>query len=164
MPAPLFLEPVFQNKIWGGRKLAQEFNYQLPAGKIGECWAISAHPHGPSKVINDPYSGVYLNELWRSNPKLFGYPQEQVFPLLTKILDAEANLSVQVHPDNAYALEHEGELGKTECWYIIKADPQHSKVATQLIDYMIMIALIARPVKNANYIGDNQKKQLMYLL
>lgn len=124
MPAPLFLEPVFQNKIWGGRKLAQEFNYQLPTGKIGECWAISAHPHGPSKVINEPYSGVYLNELWRSNPKLFGYPQEQVFPLLTKILDAEANLSVQVHPDNAYALEHEGELGKTECWYIIKTDPQ----------------------------------------
>ena len=69
MPVPLFLEPVFQNKIWGGRKLAQEFNYQLPAGKIGECWAISAHPHGPSKVMSGPYAGVYLNELWRSKDR-----------------------------------------------------------------------------------------------
>ncbi|RHW44178.1 mannose-6-phosphate isomerase [Bombilactobacillus bombi] len=123
MMEPLFLKPVFQEKIWGGQKLAQEFNYDLPEGKIGECWAISAHPHGPSQVENGPYAGKYLNELWQSQPELFGNPQGKVFPLLTKILDAEDSLSVQVHPDNVYAKAHEGELGKTECWYIISAEP-----------------------------------------
>ncbi|MBA1434371.1 type I phosphomannose isomerase catalytic subunit [Bombilactobacillus bombi] len=123
MMEPLFLKPVFQEKIWGGQKLAQDFHYKLPNTKIGECWAISAHPHGPSQVENGPYAGKYLHELWQDYPELFGNPQGQVFPLLTKILDAEASLSVQVHPDNAYAQEHEGELGKTECWYIISAEP-----------------------------------------
>lgn len=120
---PLFLKPVFHKKIWGGRKLGQMFPYQIPDGKIGECWAISAHPHGPSEVENGPYKGKLLNELWDQAPDLFGNPQGKVFPLLTKILDAEDSLSVQVHPDNKYALEHEGELGKTECWYIISAEP-----------------------------------------
>lgn len=123
MTEPLFLKPCFQNKIWGGRKLETVFNYKIPAGKIGEAWAISAHPHGVSKIKNGALAGKELNDAYQNNPEYFGNPSQKVFPLLTKILDADASLSVQVHPDNEYAMEHEHELGKTECWYVIQADP-----------------------------------------
>jgi mannose-6-phosphate isomerase len=117
---PLFLKPVFKERIWGGTTLKTEFGYEIPSEQTGECWAISAHPNGPSVVENGPFTGVTLDQLWSEHPEVFGNPQEKVFPLLTKILDANMDLSVQVHPDDAYAMVHEnGELGKTECWYII---------------------------------------------
>lgn len=117
---PLFLQPVFKERIWGGTALKEEFGYDIPTEKTGECWAISAHPNGPSVIENGPYKGKSLDQLWKEQPELFGNPKEDVFPLLTKILDANMDLSVQVHPDDAYAMVHEdGELGKTECWYII---------------------------------------------
>ncbi|MGR3741395.1 mannose-6-phosphate isomerase, class I [Companilactobacillus sp. DQM5] len=119
---PLFLKPYFQPKIWGGRKLETIFDYDIPEGDIGECWAISGHQHGQSVVINGEYAGTKLGDLWNEHRELFGDAKGDVFPLLTKILDAEDSLSVQVHPDNAYSKEHEGELGKTECWYIIDAE------------------------------------------
>lgn len=138
---PLFLQPVFQEKIWGGKKLAEVFHYDLPSDTVGECWGISAHPHGVSTVLNGPYKGKKLNELWQEAPQLFGHPKEKNFPLLVKILDAKEALSVQVHPDDAYGEKHAGELGKTECWYIIDADPgaeiiygHHAKTREQLAE------------------------------
>ena len=122
---PLFFKPVFQERIWGGTALQKEFGYEIPTENTGECWAISAHPNGPSVIENGPYAGLTLDNLWREHPELFGHPEEKVFPLLTKILDANMDVSVQVHPNDSYAMVHEsGELGKTECWYIIdcKAD------------------------------------------
>lgn len=120
MSEPLFLEPVFQERIWGGTALKEQYGYDIPNDHTGECWAISAHPNGPSVVKNGEFAGKTLIELWEHHAELFGNPQGQVFPLLTKILDANADLSVQVHPNDEYANEHEnGELGKTECWYII---------------------------------------------
>ncbi|MFS0774867.1 mannose-6-phosphate isomerase, class I [Neobacillus sp. 3P2-tot-E-2] len=117
---PLFLKPVFKERIWGGTALATEFGYDIPTDHTGECWAISAHPNGPSTIENGPYAGMTLVELWKKQPELFGNPTGEVFPLLTKILDANADLSVQVHPEDDYAKIHEnGELGKTECWYIL---------------------------------------------
>lgn len=122
---PLFLKPVFHEKIWGGRKLETMFGYNIPDGEIGELWAISGHRNGRSQVVNGEFKGKYLDDLWSENKELFGNPKGEVFPLLTKILDANASLSVQVHPDNEYARAHEakGELGKTECWYVIDAEP-----------------------------------------
>lgn len=120
---PLFMQPVFQEKIWGGNRLQDVFGFTLPSDKIGEDWAISAHPHGVSVIDNGPFKGQNLAELWQNHQELFGYQSEPVFPLLVKILDAEDDLSVQVHPDDAYGEAHEGELGKTECWYIIDAEP-----------------------------------------
>jgi mannose-6-phosphate isomerase len=120
MLQPLFLKPVFKERIWGGTTLKKEFGYDIPTDKTGECWAISAHPNGPSVIANGPFAGQTLDKLWNEQPELFGHPKEEVFPLLTKILDANMDLSVQVHPDDFYAKIHEnGELGKTECWYII---------------------------------------------
>ncbi|MDR5602651.1 mannose-6-phosphate isomerase, class I [Staphylococcus coagulans] len=120
---PLLLEPVFQERIWGGTNLAQ-FGYDLPSDHTGEVWGISTHPHGANRILNGPFKGQTLDEVWENQPKLFGEFPTKKFPLLTKILDAEQKLSVQVHPDDTYAYEHEnGEYGKTECWYILDAKP-----------------------------------------
>lgn len=123
MPQPLFLIPVMHEKIWGGNRLRTVFGYAIPSERTGECWAISAHPHGVSVVANGDLAGQPLDVLYAERPDLFGHPLSPVFPLLTKILDADDWLSVQVHPDDAYGRVHEGELGKTECWYVISADP-----------------------------------------
>lgn len=138
---PLFLKPVFQEKIWGGPRLHDVFGFDLPNDKIGEDWAISGHPHGVSVVENGEFKGQKVSDLWLEHRELFGNPTGPVFPLLTKILDAEDNLSVQVHPDDAYAEEHEGELGKTECWYVIDAEPgahivygHHAKTREELAE------------------------------
>ena len=122
MSEPLFLQSVMQEKIWGGTKLRDEFGYEIPSDKVGEYWAISAHPHGVSTIKNGRFTGQGLDKVYAEHRELFGNSNEPVFPLLTKILDANDWLSVQVHPDDHYAMEHEGELGKTECWYVIAAD------------------------------------------
>ena len=122
MSEPLFLKSQMHDKIWGGTKLREAFGYDIPTETTGEYWAISAHPNGVSVIKNGIYEGEGLDQLYREHKELFGHPKSEVFPLLIKILDANDWLSVQVHPDDAFALAHEGELGKTECWYIIAAD------------------------------------------
>lgn len=106
----IWLEPVYKEMIWGS-----------------ETWAISAHPNGNCKISGGRFQGMTLAELWEQKPELFGAEPGSPFPLLVKIIDAHDDLSIQVHPDDAYAAEHEGgSLGKTECWYILdcKEDAQ----------------------------------------
>jgi mannose-6-phosphate isomerase class I len=116
----LFLTPVFTHAIWGGTRLRDEFGYQVKGDDIGECWGIAAHEKGDCIVERGAYKGKKLSELWRESPELFGNMAQERFPLLTKIIDAKEDLSIQVHPGDAYAREHEnGSSGKTECWYIL---------------------------------------------
>jgi mannose-6-phosphate isomerase len=118
---PLFLRPVFHTKVWGGSNLEQ-LGYTLPNHNIGEAWGISAHPNGNCEIINGPYKGETLNEVWTNHRELFGDFPSKDFPLMTKIVDANKPLSIHVHPDDAYAYENEsGQYGKSECWYIIDA-------------------------------------------
>ncbi|MDF2906397.1 MAG: mannose-6-phosphate isomerase, class [Herbinix sp.] len=119
----IFLEPVFKTMIWGGNKLATEYGYSIPSDNTGECWAISAHKNGDCEIKNGEFSGKTLSWLWDNHRELFGNTEGEVFPLLIKIIDAKTDLSIQVHPDDAYAGEHEhGALGKTECWYILDCE------------------------------------------
>lgn len=128
----IFLEPIFHEKIWGGRRLATEFGYDIPDGPIGECWAISAHPHGDCVVVGGEYDGMHLSEVWDGHREAFGSMEGDRFPLLIKILDAEGDLSVQIHPDDAYAAEHEnGSLGKRECWYVLDCEPDATIIVGQ---------------------------------
>lgn len=128
----LFPKPAFVPKIWGGRRLADDFGYDIPAGPVGECWGISAHPNGDCAIADGPYAGRLLSELWQDERQLFGTARGDRFPLLIKILDVRDWLSVQVHPDDAYAAAHEGgSLGKTECWYVIDAAPDARAVVGQ---------------------------------
>ena len=123
MESIITLEPVFKEKIWGGRKLETEFGYHIPDGPVGECWAISAHPNGDCVITSGEYAGHTLSWLWAEHRELFGGAEGDRFPLLVKIIDAKDDLSIQVHPDDAYARAHENEYGKTECWYILDCEP-----------------------------------------
>lgn len=122
---PIFLQPVFQERIWGGGKLKTLFDYQIPNNLTGEAWVISAHDNGPSKIINGPLAGKTLKDAWEKKPELFNKTTNaEAYPLLVKILDAANDLSVQVHPDDTYAQDVEGQpYGKTECWYVLDAEP-----------------------------------------
>ncbi|GAA0493254.1 mannose-6-phosphate isomerase, class I [Salinibacillus aidingensis] len=143
---PIFLKPVFQERIWGGQKLRTEYGYQIPSEQTGEAWVISAHPNGPSIIQNGPLQGHTLKEAWENHAELFNKrsSRHEAYPLLVKILDANADLSVQVHPDDSYAREVEGEpYGKTECWYVLSAEENseiifghHAKTREQLEQMM----------------------------
>lgn len=123
------LKPVFSHTIWGGTKLRTEFGYEEPGDDIGECWGIAAHPHGDCIVLNPEYHGVHLSELWKEHQELFGHFGGDKYPLMTKIIDAKTDLSIQVHPDDTYAAKNEnGSLGKTECWYVLDAEEDASLV------------------------------------
>ncbi|WII91614.1 mannose-6-phosphate isomerase, class I [Kingella negevensis] len=140
---PLFLKSTFHDKIWGGNTLRTQFGYEIPTETTGEFWAISAHPNGMSTIANGEHTGKTLAQLFDQHRELFGNSTDKQFPLLTKILDAQDWLSVQVHPNDAYAAEHENSLGKTECWYIIAADEgaeivygHHATSREQLAQYI----------------------------
>ena len=105
--------------------MRDRFGKDIPDGFAAESWEISAHPDGPCTIANGIYAGMQLAEALNRYPsELLGEKRYQTFPLLVKFLDANQDLSVQVHPDDAYAKEHEnGSLGKTEMWYVIDAKP-----------------------------------------
>lgn len=116
----LFLEPRLKDVVWGGNKLRDEFGYEGAGDATGECWGISAHPNGDCIVKNGSFQGQTLSALYRAHRELFGGIKAEEFPLLVKIIDAKSDLSIQVHPDDAYVREHEScPYGKTECWYVM---------------------------------------------
>ncbi len=125
----LFLNPVFKQMIWGGERLGKDWPYEIPGNDTGECWAVSAHPNGDCTVKDGVYAGMTLSQLWEKEPGFFGDTGLDRFPLLIKIIDAKTDLSIQVHPDDAYAKVNEnGSLGKTECWYVLDCDEDSSLV------------------------------------
>ncbi|MGL5268885.1 MAG: type I phosphomannose isomerase catalytic subunit [Spiroplasma sp.] len=139
----IFLKPAFVKKIWGSQRLKKQFNFDLPKDSIGEAWLISALEQGMTYALNGQFQGYSLKRLYQEQPQLFGFPTTKEYPLLTKILDANNNLSVQIHPDNQYAREHHQSYGKTECWYILDChDDQkvvyghHAKTKQQLLSWL----------------------------
>ena len=119
----LHIKPVFKQMLWGGNRMRSVFGYDIPGENTGECWAISGHPNGDCAIANPEFAGETVASLWKKNPELFGNLPGETFPLLIKIIDAKDDLSIQVHPDDAYAGVHEnGSLGKTECWYVLDCD------------------------------------------
>ena len=118
----LKMKPVFKEMIWGGHKLRDVYGYDIPSDNTGECWAISAHKNGDCLIADGEFEGKSLSWLFDNHRELFGGIEGNQFPLLVKIIDAKNDLSVQVHPNDEYAGEHEHSLGKTECWYVLQAD------------------------------------------
>lgn len=119
---PLKFENIYYEKVWGGQDLTR-FRSDVPAGKIGESWDVACHPNGMSIVKNGVYKGIRLDELINMKGEdLIGTQiSKEQFPLLVKILNTSDKLSVQVHPEDEYALIHEKEMGKTEVWYVMEA-------------------------------------------
>ncbi|MCS5420723.1 MULTISPECIES: type I phosphomannose isomerase catalytic subunit [Psychrilyobacter] len=124
---PLKFKKVFKEKIWGGRSFSEKLNMILPTEKLyGESWEVSSHKNGMSVVENGRLEGKTLEELFLDYKGDFAgeniYTKYgKKFPLLIKYLDINDRLSVQVHPNDDYALRVEGESGKSESWYILEA-------------------------------------------
>lgn len=163
----VFISPVFKERPWGGCKLHTKWGYTIPSDKTGECWAVSAHPNGDCMVQNGKYEGKTLSKLWKENPELFGEKSQEEFPILIKLLDADEDLSVQVHPDDEYAGIHEnGSKGKFECWYVLDALPESKIVfghnAKSRKEFMTMVKegkweklIHELPVKKGDFIVIN---------
>jgi mannose-6-phosphate isomerase len=123
--APLVFKPIFQKRIWGGRKLAELFGKALPPNeRIGESWEIVDRLEAQSIIASGPLKGKTLNELWTEHrEEIFGSLLDTPrFPLLLKLLDAEQKLSLQVHPPEKIAAKLGGEP-KSEFWYVAAAEP-----------------------------------------
>jgi mannose-6-phosphate isomerase len=132
---PLKMEPCLVEKIWGGSRLKNLFPAKgiSTDALLGESWELAVRADHDSVITNGEYKGTKLSALIaRYGDELVGLkgldPETGRFPLLLKFLDASKVLSVQVHPDDEYALEHENDLGKTEAWYIISAEPGASLI------------------------------------
>lgn len=123
---PLKLKAAFQDYIWGGTRLREEFGKESDLERLAESWELSCHPAGPAVIMNSVNKGLtlkeYLEQDWAARVGE-GAARFSTFPVLIKLIDACQDLSVQVHPDDRYAREHEGgENGKTECWYIVDCE------------------------------------------
>lgn len=129
MIIPLRLIPAFKDYLWGGTRLREEFNKKCDFDKIAESWELACHKDGNSVIENGPDAGMKLTDyISKYGKDILGTNCREFdnFPVLIKLIDAKDNLSVQVHPENEYALKTEGEYGKTEMWYIIDCDQDSS--------------------------------------
>ena len=122
---PMKLRPVTKQAIWGGTKLIDSYYKTAPFDKIAESWELTVREDGMSVIDNGPYAGMSLDAFIAKDPEnILGTDGiGDRFPLLVKFLDAFDDLSVQVHPDDVYALTNEDDLGKMEMWYIMEAEP-----------------------------------------
>ncbi len=126
LPHLIQFEPIYKEKIWGGRKLETVFGRKIPNGPIGESWEVSVYGNDISRAKNAQISGETFTELITKFPKqiLGSAFESDSFPLLIKLIDAKEKLSVQVHPDDSYAENYDPDSsGKKECWYVLEADP-----------------------------------------
>ena len=122
----LKLKPACKDYLWGGDRLKREYGIEYEKDPLAEAWVLSSHPDGPSVIEGDEYNGETFGEyIERYGEKAIGNRMKTYsgFPVLIKLIDARQNLSVQVHPDDEYAEAHEGQMGKTEMWYIVDAAP-----------------------------------------
>ena len=122
---PFRLQPACKDYLWGGTNLKILYGKQTSAMPLAETWECSVHPDGPSLIATGPCAGQTLREFLSRCPQALGTHGEHYdgLPILIKLIDAEKDLSIQVHPDDTYAKKYEGQLGKTEMWYVLHAQP-----------------------------------------
>lgn len=157
------MQPAFKDYLWGGTKLKEHYGKHCDYDSIAESWELSAHEAGQSIVASGRYKGRlfadYLSKIGREN---CGWKCQSIehFPILVKLIDAKENLSIQVHPDDDYALSRENEYGKNEMWYVLeheegagiycgfKQDMTREQVQEALTDGSILSLLNWIPVEN----------------
>jgi mannose-6-phosphate isomerase len=128
---PILLRPTGKDYLWGGERLKSEYGKEIALSPLAETWECSGHPDGPSYADSGELKGCSLAEITERHPEWLGTKNNPVlgFPILIKFIDAAKDLSVQVHPSDEYAKEHEnGQNGKTEMWYVLEADDRASLV------------------------------------
>ena len=126
MTEPIFLQGICKDYLWGGNRLREEFGKESDADKIAESWELACHKDGSSILTSGSDAGLNLREYLDKNGTAFlgtNCADCTTVPVLIKLIDAKQDLSIQVHPDDDYAMRVEGEAGKTEMWYIVDAAP-----------------------------------------
>lgn len=120
------LAPACKDYLWGGRRLLDEYGKSFDGDRLAETWEFSCHPDGPSIIASGAHAGMTLPQ-WLAGPGKGALGRScrrfDGCPVLIKLIDAAKDLSIQVHPDNAYAALHEGQAGKTEMWYVVDCEP-----------------------------------------
>lgn len=120
---PMLLCPAVKDYLWGGSRLKTEYGKHTDCVPLAETWECSVHPDGPSVIRNGVFQGRTLLEVLEEHGEYLGNRgREKEFPILVKFIDANQDLSVQVHPDDMYAKVHEGQKGKTEFWYVLDCE------------------------------------------
>ncbi|MBR4626630.1 MAG: class I mannose-6-phosphate isomerase [Ruminococcus sp.] len=121
---PFELAPPVKDYIWGGTRLRDEFGKKSNSDRLAESWELSCHPDGESVISTGEFKGMTLNGFVQLHPEAVGkdFRSGDTFPVLVKLIDAKNDLSVQVHPDDEYAMRVEGGQGKTEMWYVVDCD------------------------------------------
>ncbi len=124
MNTPIKLKPVFKEIVWGGNRLKTEYGFESDLNNIAEAWMLCAREDGDNLIVNGEFAGMSFTEFVKNNKSVLGIKGQKYeeFPLLIKFIDAKADLSVQVHPDDEYAKIHENSYGKTEAWYVLDCD------------------------------------------
>lgn len=124
MNKPFLLKPAGKDYLWGGSRLNDDFSKGIALSPLAETWECSTHPDGLSTAASGEFEGQSLRDVLKEHPEFLGTHPKTAgeLPILIKFIDARKDLSVQVHPTDAYAAEHEnGQLGKTEMWYVLDA-------------------------------------------
>lgn len=148
------LVPAYKNYIWGGTKLNKKYNKNTGLEKTAESWELSIHPDGESVILGGEYNGIPLSKYIKCNPDVLGTNRKSdELPILIKLIDAEDNLSVQVHPDDEMAKKLENQNGKTEMWYVVEAD-EDAKIV-----YGVKEDITKKELKNA--ISSNTVENLL---
>lgn len=128
---PFFLKPVGKDYLWGGNRLNEDFSKNIEMFPLAETWECSTHKEGPSLIKTGEYKGKTLKEVLKEHPEYLGNHalRNNDLPILVKFIDAKQDLSVQVHPSDEYAsINENGEMGKTEMWYVIDAKENASLI------------------------------------
>ena len=155
---PLIFEPIIKEKLWGGKNLNKILNKPRMSDYDGESWELSCVPNNVSVLRNGPLAGKTLTELIEQfRGDLVGeavYEEHgSRFPLLIKFIDAQQDLSIQVHPDNELAKNRHNSFGKTEMWYVIDSEPDAS-----------IIVGFSEPLNVSQYLDYVENNKLMSIL
>ncbi len=125
MNLPFKLRPAYKDYLWGGSRLNEEFGKEIDCYPLAETWECSTHPDGKSFIYTRDEKLVYLSDVLEQHPEYLGYHSlgltngRAELPILVKLIDANKDLSIQVHPDDEYAKKIENSYGKTEMWYVL---------------------------------------------
>lgn len=124
--SPVKLTAPIKDYLWGGTRLISDFGKKTNLEKAAESWELSTHPDGESVICSGEFDGMKLSDYIKANGNAdcigSRAAEFDFFPILIKLIDAKDNLSIQVHPDDEYALKNEKEYGKTEMWYIVDCE------------------------------------------
>ena len=124
---PQLMKPFVKEALWGGNRLRENWGKQAPPEmtNVAEAWELSTHPHGLSKIATGEFADkTFKQYLQEAGREILGRKhQSEDLSILVKYIDAADNLSIQVHPDDQYAKEHNLPSGKTEMWYVVEATP-----------------------------------------